>query len=47
MLRVNKKTGQARDEGVSIKRGSTSKKINYWKLRVHLKSRGGVGEVGL
>ncbi len=41
MLRVYKKTGQARDEGVSIKRSSTSK-----ELTVLLKGRGGGGEVG-
>ncbi len=50
MLRVYKKTGQARDEGVSIKRSSTPKefqrKIECWKLTVLLKGRGGGDEVG-
>ncbi len=42
---VYKKTGQARDEGVSIKRSSTPKESKR-RSTVLLKGRGGGGEVG-
>ncbi len=47
MLRVYKKTGQARDEGVSIKRSSTPKEFKgrSSELTVLLKGRGGEDEV--